>query len=115
MFSRHKSQRLAVLFALLICVGAVAMLKDAAPTASATGQGISRLFLAPVPCSGQLLRDSHSQRSRVLSRPLACVTALPVLCQQAAVDAGLVSSFSPARRSAFPDTRSGRSPPPALS
>lgn len=115
MFSRPKSQRLAVLFALLICFGAVAMLKDSAPAASATGQGISRLFLAPVPCSGQLLRGSHSQQSRVLSRPLACVTALPVLCQQAAVDAGPVPSFSPARRSPFPDTRSGRSPPMAFS
>jgi len=115
MFSRHKAPRLAVLSALLICVGIVALLKDFAPAAGSSGSGISRLFLAPVSGSGPLLRGSHSQQSRVLSRPLACVTALPILVQPAARHAELVRGVSLARNSSFPDTRAGRSPPPAFS
>lgn len=111
MFSRHRSPLFAVLIALLLCAGAVALFKDAAPAANAAGPCISNVFLAPLSGSGQLVRSNHSQQSRLLSGTPFCVVPRPVLLPRPLRDGEIVRALSPAWTSVHRGIHAGRAPP----
>lgn len=111
MFSRYKSPLFAVLIAVLLCAGAVALFKDASPAVDAAGPCISNVFLAPLSGSGQLVRSNHSQQSRLLSGTPFCVVPRPALLPHPAHNGELARSLSPALSSAHRGIHAGRAPP----
>lgn len=111
MFHRHKSSLIAALLALLVCVGAVALLDGAPKTVASAGPGIASEYVAPAPGSAQLLRTGHSQHSRVFSRTSFAILPHPLLVPRPGRESEFALAVCPARSSALPGVHAGRSPP----